>query len=106
MEVQADCPWCGTVTMAPPDIRCELEPHHRAQGLCEFTCPVCSRRIYGKTTSDGVTAIRQAGSGRISGLVPFELLESHPGPPLSWDDLLDLQAAIERTSCPQEELVP
>jgi hypothetical protein len=31
----------------------------------------------------------------MSGSVPFELLEPHTGPPLSWDDVLDFTLALE-----------
>jgi hypothetical protein len=34
----------------------------------------------------------------MDGSVPFELLESHSGPPLSWDDVLDFKLALERYS--------
>ena len=36
--------------------------------------------------------------------VPFELLEAHAGPALSWDDLLDFKLALDRSPWPQVEL--
>lgn len=103
MQVRAECPWCGTVELEPGHLRCEVEPSG-AQALCEFICPVCSRLVYARTTPEGVLAVRLAGAGNISGVIPFELLEPHDGPALSWDDFLDLRAAIEGLCCPMEEL--
>jgi hypothetical protein len=39
--------------------------------------------------------MRDGGAGHMTGRVPFELLEAHTGPPLSWDDLLDFKPALE-----------
>jgi hypothetical protein len=50
-------------------------------------------------------AWRPPARWELTGAVPRELLESHDGPPLSWDDVLDLRLAVSRTCCPQEELV-
>lgn len=57
------------------------------------------------TAGPGVEAARRVGVSELVGTIPWELLEPHAGPPLSWDDLLDLQLAVSRTGCPQEELL-
>src|SRR5713226_3471086 len=89
MEVQAECPWCGMVTLRPTEVRCEADPRSD-EALCEINCPVCHRLVYAKTTADGIKIIRAAGASGISGLVPFELLERRSGPPLLWDEVLDM----------------
>ena len=103
MEVQAECPWCGMVTLRPTEVRCEADPR-TDEALCEINCPVCHRVVYAKTTGEGVRIIKAAGALGIVGLVPFELLERRSGPPLLWDAILDVLAALDRTQFPQTEL--
>jgi hypothetical protein len=104
VEVQADCPWCGVVTLRPKDVRCAIEPE-TDEALCEVDCPECLRVVYARTTAEGVEVIRTAGAQGIAGLVPFELLERRSGPALGWDELLDLLAALDATPCPQAEIL-
>ena len=104
MEVQAECPWCGLVTLRPKEVRCESDPRSD-EALCEINCPVCHRVVYARTTAEGVKVIRAAGAESISGLVPFELLERRSGPALLWDEVLDLLMGLETTAFPQAELV-
>jgi hypothetical protein len=104
MEVQAECPWCGLVSLHPTQVRCEADPRSN-EALCEINCPTCDRVVYARTTAEGVELIRTAGAQRIEGLVPFELLERRSGPPLLWDELLDVLTALDSTPYPHAELV-
>ena len=104
MEVQAECPWCGPVSLRPQEVSYAAEPGSD-EALCEIACPVCYRVVYAKTTAEGVKIIRAAGARLMSGLIPFELLERHDGPALRWDDALDLLAGLETMPFPQAELV-
>jgi hypothetical protein len=103
VEVQAECPWCGTVTLRPEEVRCEADPR-TGEALCEINCPVCHRVVYAKTTGEGVKIIKAAGALGIAGLVPFELLERRSGPALLWDEILDMLADLDGTPYPQAEL--
>lgn len=103
MKVGADCPMCGPVELVPADVRCALEAAGEV-GLCEFSCSICGRTAYARTTAEGVAALRAEGAGGFAGTVPFELLEAHEGDPVGWDDLLDLLCALEGTPIPQSEL--
>lgn len=103
-EVRVECPWCGTLALSPGAVRCaDVAPGDRL-ALCQFTCPVCFRLIILRTTPEGVEVARRVGVADLNGPVPRELLEPHGGPPLTWDDVLDLHLALSRTCCPQEEL--
>src|SRR6266487_3948628 len=104
LEVQAECPWCGMVTLRPKEVRCEADPR-TDEALCEIDCPVCHRVVYARTTAEGVKIIRAAGAIGIEGLVPFELLERHNGPALLWDEVLDVLERLETTTFPQAEVV-
>jgi hypothetical protein len=79
------------------EFRCEIEAAG-GKGLCEMRCPVCSTVVLVPAAATAVETLRRAGAGPMSGSVPFELLEAHIGPPLSWDDVLDFSLALERWS--------
>ena len=91
------------VTLRPKEVRCEVDAR-TDEALCEINCPVCHRVVYAKTTHDGLRLIRAAGAVGIQGLVPFELLERRSGPPLLWDEILDVLADLDATLYPQAEL--
>jgi hypothetical protein len=103
--IEAECPWCGPVQVDVRDLRCEVTARGSTGGLCEFTCPMCSRLVLTPVHAAGVDTLRRLGAARVSGAVPFELLEPHPEAPLSWDDVLDAHVALERGCCPQDELM-
>ncbi len=103
VDARAVCPGCGPMVVPAAEVRCELETAgHR--GLCELRCPVCSTTIVVPAVAPAVESLWRAGSGHMSGSVPFELLEPHAGPPLSWDDVLDFVLALENSSSPQPEV--
>ena len=85
-------------------VRCETEPRPPTRGLCELACPSCSQPILFPAAAEVTKALFEAGAQRVTGAVPFELLETHSGPPLSWRDLLDFKMALELSSWPQDEL--
>jgi hypothetical protein len=58
-----------------------------------------------RTTAGAVETVLGAGAERLSGLVPFEILEPHTGAPLSIDELLDFHAELDAVCCPAEGLV-
>lgn len=104
IEVRATCPSCGPMVVDGQLVRCETEPRTPMRGLCELACPFCSQPILFSTAPDVTKALFQAGAQRVIGAVPFELLETHTGAPLSWIDLSDFKIALEQSSWPQEEL--
>jgi hypothetical protein len=103
--LEAQCRWCGTVTLRPADLRCAVGPRSGTAGLCEFACPICDRLALLASTPAGIEALSNKGARLITGRAPFEILEPHKGFALSWDELLDLHLALGRTSVPQTELV-
>lgn len=97
VKVRVTCPGCGPLVVPAADVRCELEANG-SQGICELRCPICSTTVLAPAAVAAVETMRGAGAGHISGSVPFELLEIHAGPPLSWDDLLDFKLALDGRS--------
>jgi hypothetical protein len=104
IQVRMTCPRCGPMVVDGGLLRCETEPRPPSRGLCELDCPSCSQPILFSTAPAVMEALLEGGAKHPSGAVPFELLEPHAGPPLSWDDLLDFTVALERTAWPQFEL--
>lgn len=104
IEVRTTCPRCGPVVVDGSLLRCEREPRTPRRGLCELDCPSCSQPILFPTVPDVMDALFEGGATHPSGAVPFELLEDHAGPALSWDDLLDFTLALTRSPWPQVEL--
>ena len=100
-QVEALCAWCGPVQVATSELRCEVAAQAEV-GLCEFSCPSCARLIVCQAPADAVRAMRRAGAGKISGCVPFELLEPHRGPVISWDDLLDFHVLLEHAASSEQ----
>lgn len=102
-RIEAQCHWCGAIMLRPEDLRCAVDPRGGGAGLCEFACPICDRLAFVPSTQAGIESLSKEGASGITGKAPFELLESHAGAALSWDDLLDLHLALEVTSIPQAE---
>jgi ribosomal protein S27E len=94
IKVRVVCPGCGPLVVPAAELRCELEADG-ARGICEVRCPGCSATLVVPAGPAAVATMRDGGAGRMTGCVPFELLEPHHGPPLSWDDLLDFKLALD-----------
>jgi hypothetical protein len=94
IKVRVVCPGCGPLVVPAAEIRCEVETVGD-KGLCELSCPVCSAVLLVRVQAPQVAVMRDGGAGHMTGSIPFELLEPHSGPPLSWDDLLDFKLALD-----------
>jgi DNA-directed RNA polymerase subunit RPC12/RpoP len=94
VKVRVACPGCGPVVLPAKALRCELEAAGD-KGICELRCPVCSTMVLVPAGPVAVETMRDGGAGHMIGSVPFELLEPHSGPPLSWDDVLDFKLALD-----------
>jgi hypothetical protein len=103
-RVKFECRWCGEVDLAITELSCAIPKDQSGQGLCEATCPICSRPAIVPTPASNAEALLDEGASRATGAVPFEFLEPHRGNALSWDDVFDIEAELERTCCPQEEI--
>ena len=107
--VEARCPWDGTVPVRIVEMSCATAAGDGANGpagLCSFACPTCGREVINPVPLDGIKTLWLLGSEQSTGHVPFELLEPHTGPPLSWDDVLDAHEALERICCPPSSSRP
>ena len=101
--VQAECPTCGTVVAWASSLVCGISEEEEA-ALCEFPCPTCDLILLRALPPIEITTLFLLGASKSKGL-PFELLEAHSGPTVSWDEILDLHVELERQLFPQRELV-
>jgi predicted RNA-binding Zn-ribbon protein involved in translation (DUF1610 family) len=93
-KIRATCPACGEVELTPPDV--ELHVCTAAErSYYAFVCPDCFELV---TKPADQRVIRLLVSGGVPTRFwdpPAELLESHAGPTLTYDDLLDLHLLLE-----------
>lgn len=101
--VQADCPTCGEVLARASALVCGMSEAEE-MALCEFSCPGCDRVLLLPLAPTEVPTLVLLGARKGRSL-PFELLEAHSGPAVSWDEILDLHFELARRKFPQRELV-
>lgn len=87
--IKASCPTCGEVELTPADVSL-MVCSQAALSYYAFHCGTCDREIR-KPADDHVVSLLVSGgvAARVWDL-PAEALEVKQGPPISYDDLLDL----------------
>jgi hypothetical protein len=93
--VKATCPTCGDIELTPFDLELRICSAPVASTYV-FTCTVCEK-VVAKPASDGriVTLLTSVGVPTVHWELPLELTETHNGPPLTLDDLIDLRLALD-----------
>ena len=94
--VKATCPQCGDVELEPADLVLRICSIADACTY-HFSCPRCEKIVV-KPAADGrvVTLLQSVGVPTVSWELPAELSETHEGPPLTIDDLIDLRLLLDR----------
>lgn len=94
--VKATCPRCGDTELKPADLVLHVCSIVDASTY-HFTCPRC-QEIVVKPAADGrvVTLLQSVGVPTTLWELPAELSETHEGPPLTIDDLIDLRLLLDR----------
>jgi len=95
--IKATCPGCAEVELTPDDIELRVCTHAPASYYV-FRCPLCRSDVQ-KPADDRV--IQLLISGGVRALVwelPGEVLETHDGPALTHDDLLDFHLLLEQSN--------
>ena len=93
--VRATCPTCGDVELKPADLELRI-CSTPAFSIYVFSCTTCDTLV-AKPAADHriVTLLSSVGVPMVRWDLPAELEETHEGPPLSLDDLIDLRLALE-----------
>ena len=86
--IKASCPGCGEVELTSSDVTL-MVCNHAPQSYYTFTCPKCTDEVR-KPADDHVVSLLMSGGVRAEVWeLPAEALETHSGPVLTYDDLLD-----------------
>ncbi|MCU0265531.1 MAG: hypothetical protein MUC45_05335 [Actinomycetia bacterium] len=86
--IRATCPTCGDVELKPSDLR--LVVCSRAEwSTYAFDCPACADEVKKPADEEVVALLVSGGVQAQTWHIPAEALEAHPGPALTYDDLLD-----------------
>jgi hypothetical protein len=90
--IKATCPMCGDVDLTPADVRLTVA---QAAGWATYTfkCVSCQDLIEKAADNEVVALLSSAGV--LIDNVPDEVLETHNGRPISYDDVLDLALWLE-----------
>ena len=91
--LSAECPACGTVLLTLDELSCAVQ-RERREALCQFACPLCGLTVTQELLPSDVAMLTALGAKELRDSIPFEMLEDHYGPPLSFDDLLDFHEAL------------
>ena len=93
--VKASCPTCGDVELSPADLELRICSTPTASTY-HFTCTQCENVIVKPAADDKIIMLlTSVGVPTVHWDLPAELLETHNGPPLTLDDLIDLRLALE-----------
>jgi hypothetical protein len=88
------CAWCGPEELPLERVLITARSPH--EGLFEFRCPSCERLNIRALEPADISTLVEVGVSPRRGPAPFELLEEHRGPPITWDDLIDFHDAVAR----------
>lgn len=93
--VKATCPRCGDVELTPSDLELRICSSPVASTYA-FTCTKCEEVIV-KPAADArvVTLLTSVGVPTVYWDLPAEMFETHDGPLLTLDDLIDLRLALD-----------
>ena len=94
--ITASCPTCGDVELTSADVTL-MVCNQATLSYYTFGCPTCQDDVR-KPADDHVVSLLMSGGVRaVVWEVPNEALETHEGPALSYDDLLDFALYLAGT---------
>lgn len=97
--IKASCPTCGDVELTAAQVRlvvCTVSDW----SYYSFTCDQCSDEVRKPAGAEVVSLLRTGGVRAERWTVPAEALESHEGPVIGYDDVLDFALWLEQADNP------
>ncbi|MDB5185077.1 MAG: hypothetical protein JWN38_885 [Candidatus Saccharibacteria bacterium] len=91
--IKASCLCCGLVELSPADLTL-MVCSHAPLSYYSFKCPDCGSAVRKPADDHVVSLLISGGVPAIVWDLPAEALEVKHGPALTYDDLLDFNAAI------------
>jgi hypothetical protein len=92
--IRAQCPSCGDVRLMAADLTVRVCSDDDS-GSYRFHCPGCDAPVAKPASAHIVELLVSSGVRLEMWRRPAELLEAHPGPPLTPDDLLDFHVLMQ-----------
>ncbi|MCA1823528.1 MAG: hypothetical protein ABR520_02585 [Mycobacteriales bacterium] len=86
--IKASCPECGEVELTSDDVTL-MVCNHAPRSYYRFDCPACEGEVRKPADDHVVSLLMSGGVQAVVWELPAEVLESHDGPALTYDDLLD-----------------
>ncbi|MEA3217300.1 MAG: Antitoxin component of bacterial toxin-antitoxin system, MqsA [Acidimicrobiia bacterium] len=97
IPVEMLCPTCDSITVLTDEITLMVNPYSGTSTYA-LICPSCDEVVCGPAEADRIfRALRALVEVHRFEVVP-EMLETHSGPPISSDDVLDFHQAIHGIS--------
>lgn len=103
--VIASCPACGEVKLTPQHLRLRLCENAVDLSTYRFPCPSCRQPVEKEACAHQIVALMSAGVTVEPWKLPAEILEPRVGPPIGYDDLLDMATGLAHGD-PWAELTP
>jgi hypothetical protein len=93
--IRASCPTCGDVELTSADVTVLVCSTNNASSYA-FQCPVCDVAVTKPAEPRVVDLLVSTGVRLSVWQLPAEMEELHEGPPISYDDLLELHFELQR----------
>lgn len=101
--IRASCPDCGDVELTTRDVQvriCDDNNH----GTYSFRCPHCQMVIVKSAETRTIDLLVASGVAFSTWRLPADLHATHPGEPITHDDLLDFHRLINDDSALNQAL--
>jgi predicted RNA-binding Zn-ribbon protein involved in translation (DUF1610 family) len=95
--IKATCPSCGDVELSRDQVRLVVHPVAE-RSFYGFTCTRCGDAVRKPAGDEVVRLLTMGGVVAERIVVPAEVLEHHPGPSITGDEVLDFAAWLEGAS--------
>lgn len=92
--IRANCPHCGDVQLHADDLTVRIQSGVE-HGSYTFVCPNCERAVAKDASKRIIDLLMSTGVDVIVVKAPAELFESHIGPVINADDLLDFHILLQ-----------
>jgi hypothetical protein len=92
--IKASCPSCGEVELTHVEVRLQV-CSHAPLSYYAFDCPGCVSEVRKPADAHVISLLMSGGVKADLWEIPLEALETHDGPDIDYDDVLDFAMALE-----------
>lgn len=91
--IRASCQQCGDVQLTTADVTVRVCVSNE-QGEYRFQCPSCDELVVRSAEQRTIDLLLAAGVAYKTWTLPAEMFETHVGPAISHDDILDFHELL------------